>query len=132
MITNADITVFNSFLNHVTRLKEWKRTVIKGVWFHSDNKINLTDKGVASADVFKVRIPVSADFGTSLYVPPNEYKGDSGTWTLKNDDYVVHGELASDIEKPADLQALSPQYFKITSWADNRFGGLKHWRIGGV
>ena len=132
MLTNADITVCNSYLNPDTRIREWHRAFIKGVRFYADNKVNLTDGGLSSADVYKVRIPVTANFGDSKYVPPNEYTGAADTWTLKNDDYVSRGELLTDIEKPADLQTLSGQYFKITSWADNRSGGLKHWRIGGV
>lgn len=62
MTTNADITVYNSFLNPDTRLKEWRRTVIKKAWFYVDNKVSVTDGGLASADSFKVRIPVDAEF----------------------------------------------------------------------
>ena len=64
-------------------------------------------------------------------VPPDEYAGSDGTWTLKNDDYIVKG-IEPDIEKPADLQKESRTAFKVTSWSDNRHGGLKHWRVGGV
>lgn len=106
--------------------------MIKGVNFFADNKVDLTDKGLASADAYKVRIPASADFGTATYVPPNAYAGKEHTWTLQNDDYVALGAVSSEIDKPADLLGKASQYFKITSWADNRSGGLKHWRIGGV
>ena len=89
MTTNADITVYNSFLNPDTRLKEWRRTVIKKAWFYVDNKVSVTDGGLASADSFKVRIPVDAEFSGSHYVAPEEYTGKENTWTLKNDDYIA-------------------------------------------
>lgn len=132
MITNADITIYNSIVNPETRLREWKATVIKGVHFYVDNKVALTEKGLASADICKIRVPVSADFGGTVYVPSNEYTGTDHTWTLKTDDYVIGGVLMMEIEKPADLQGKASQIYKITSWADNRSGGLKHWRIGGI
>ena len=86
-------------------MRVWHRTMIKGVWFYADNKVSLTDGGLVSADAYKVRIPVRADF--------------------------VRG-IGPDIEKPADLQKESRTAFKVTSWSDNRQGGLKHWRVGGV
>ena len=52
MTTNADITVYNSFLNPDTRLKEWRRTVIKKAWFYVDNKVSVTDGGLASRPDF--------------------------------------------------------------------------------
>lgn len=112
-------------------MRVWHRTMIKGVWFHVDNKVSLTDGGLTSADAYKVRIPVHADFGGSQYAPPDEYVGAGDTWTLKNDDYIVKG-IGPDIETPADLQKEIRTAFKVTSWSDNRHGGLKHWRVGGV
>lgn len=61
MLTNADITVYNSFLDPESRMRVWHHTMIKGVWFYVDNKVSLTDGGLASADAYKVRIPVYAD-----------------------------------------------------------------------
>lgn len=61
MLTNADITVYNSFLDPGSRMRVWHRTMIKGVWFYADNKVSLTDGGLVSADAYKVRIPVRAD-----------------------------------------------------------------------
>ena len=113
-------------------MNSYRRTVIRGVWFYADNKTAITADGIRSADVFKVRIPTHADLGGANYVPPEEYAGMDGTWTLKADDYVARGILEDEIEKPADLKKEGRQVFRITSWADNRFGGLPHWRIGGV
>lgn len=131
MRTNADITIYNSVLNPETRLKEWRRTLVRGAWFYADHKVNLAEGGLVSANIFKIRIPDQADSSGSRYVPPEEYHGDEGTWTLKADDYIVRGISNAEIEKPADLQTGSGQVARITSWSDNRFGSMKHWRVGG-
>ena len=47
------------------------------------------------------------------------------------DGKVVIGKCDLEIERPADLSKAHRQHCKITSWSDNRFGGLPHWRIGG-
>lgn len=132
MRTNADITIYNAVYDPESRLNTYHRTVIRGAWFYVDNKVNVTSDGLASADVYKVRIPESAQMCGVEYVPANSYSGEPGTWTLQHDDYVVRGVCDLEINVPADLKKHKLQAFKITSWADNRFGGLPHWRIGGA
>lgn len=132
MITNADITVYNRHYDREKGYDIYRRTVIRSVWFFVDNKVQITESGVLAADIYKVRIPVSADTEGSIYVPPDKYAGAEHTWTLQADDYVCRGICELEIEKPAELKKEISQVFKITSWSDNRFGGLSHWRIGGV
>ncbi len=132
MITNADVTIYNSYLDPKTRLETYKRTVIKGVWFYVDNKVSIDSDGLNSADVYKVRIPAYADTGKAQYIPCTDYVGDPDTWTLKADDYVVRGVCDKEISTPAELKKWKYQVFRINSWADNRFGGQPHWRIGGA
>ena len=130
--TNADVTVYNACTDPKTRLDSYRRTVIRGVWFYVDNKVAVDADGLNAADVYKVRVPASADTGGAEFVQPWEYTGKEGTWTLKADDYVVRGVWDKEIERPADLQKWKMPAFRINSWADNRFGGLPHWRIGGA
>lgn len=131
MLTNADITLYNRYYNKNIRLDEYRRTVIRGVHFYVDNKVTVTTEGLRSADVYKVRIPVSADSGGAVFVSARDYKGEWGTWTLQADDYIVRGVLETEIERPAELHKEAEQVFRITSWSDNRFGSLPHWRVGG-
>lgn len=132
MTTNADVTIYNAYLDPETRLDSYRRTVIRGVWFYVDHKVAIDSDGLNAADVFKVRIPAGADTGGAEFVPPWEYTGAEGTWTLQADDYVVRGICENEIERPADLKKWKTPAFRINSWSDNRFGGLPHWRIGGV
>lgn len=134
MITNADITLYNHYYDKRTRLDHWQRSVICGVHFYVDHKVSIGDSGANSGHLYKIRIPVDAQC-RNAYIPEDEWRARGcdilENWTLQNDDLVVLGECGIDIEKPADLQRLGKRYCKITSWSDNRFGSLPHWRIGG-
>ena len=134
MITNADITLYNHRMNKETRLDEWHRTVLKGVHFYVDHKVAVGDKGLNGADVYKIRIPETAACQKG-YVPESEFlslEGEPESWTLRKGDVVVRGICELEIEKPADLAGHGVQYCTVTSWSDNHFGGLPHWRVGGV
>lgn len=134
MITNADITLYNHYYDKDTRLDKWKKTVIRGVHFYVDHKVSVGDNGVNSADIYKIRIPVGADI-QGEYLSEDDWRacGENvmGRWTLQNDDIVVLGECDMNIDRPAQLKEAGRRYCKVTSWSDNRFGGLPHWRIGG-
>lgn len=96
-------------------------------------KVSVGDTGLNSADVYKIRIPDNVG-NADLYLPPEEYaalENPSGHWTIQNDDHIVLGVCDLKIERPAELQAIRLLHCKVTSWSDNRFGGLPHWRIGG-
>ena len=134
MITNADITIYNRKYDQATRLDAWHRTVIHNVHVYIDHTTSVGDSGLNSADVYKIRIPQGVDCGDA-YLPENEYakmNNPSGYWTLQNDDWIVIGECQIDIGRPSDLKDLRSKHCKIISYSDNRFGGLPHWRIGGV
>lgn len=133
MQTNADITLYNHKYNKTTRMDDWHRTVIHGVHFYVDNKAAVGEKGLTSADVYKIRIPGDCECADS-YLPEEEYASIndvSSFWTLQKDDYIVQGVCGFEIEKPSDLKETRLRYCRITSWSDNRFGGLTHWRVGG-
>ena len=134
MITNADITLYNHYYDKSTRLDKWKKTVIRGVHFYVDHKVSVGDNGLNSADIYKIRIPVDADI-QGEYLSEDEWiaRGENvmGRWTLQSDDIVVLGECDMNIDRPAQLKEAGRRYCKVTSWSDNRFGGLPHWRIGG-
>ena len=57
MITNADVTVYNRISGDSTKYDTWIRTVLHGVHVHVDHKTAVTDNGLKSAEVYKIRIP---------------------------------------------------------------------------
>ena len=133
MLTNADITIYNRKFDKKTGFDLWNRTVIRDVHVYVDHKVSVGDTGLNSADVYKIRIPDNVG-NADLYLPPEEYaalENPSGHWTIQNDDHIVLGVCDLKIERPAELQAIRLLHCKVTSWSDNRFGGLPQWRIGG-
>ena len=131
-ITNADVTVYNRISGDSTHYDTWIRTVLHGVHVHVDHKTAVTDNGLKSAEVYKIRIPADIP-EAGQYLPPAQFAccGGSGYWTIQNDDQIVLGECQIEIERPADLKAVFQKHCKVTSWSDNRFGTTPHWRIGG-
>lgn len=132
MITNSDITVYNRISGDSTHYDTWIRTVLHGVHVHVDHKTAVTDNGLKSAEVYKIRIPADIP-EAGQYLPPDQFVccGGYGYWTIQNDDQIVLGECQIEIERPADLKAVFRKHCKVTSWSDNRFGTTPHWRIGG-
>ena len=59
MITNSDITVYNRISGDSTHYDTWIRTVLHGVHVHVDHKTAVTDNGLKSAEVYKIRIPAN-------------------------------------------------------------------------
>ena len=132
MITNADVTVYNRISGDSTHYDTWNRTVLHGVHVYVDHKTAVTDNGLKSAEVYKIRIPADIP-EAGQYLPPDQFAccGGYGYWTIQNDDQIVLGECQIEIERPADLKAVFHKHCKVTSWSDNRFGTTPHWRIGG-
>ena len=134
MITNAVVTIYNRARGNKDTFDSWHYTVLKPVHVYVDHKVSVGDSGLSSADVYKIRIPADAE-GADYYLPPEEYAemdNPNGYWTIQNDDYIVLGECAKEIEKPADLHKVSWRNCKVLSWSDNRRGTTPHWRIEGA
>lgn len=136
MITNADMTIYNVKTNKQTRLPEYFPTEITGVHWYTDQKVQVDEKGLNSADMYKIRIPEGQGISGKRYVPPSEYAAMmdiSGVWTIQNGDLFVRGTVADQITKASELLEKYPDTSgKVVSWSDNRFGSQPHWRIGGT
>lgn len=133
MITNADITIYN-LAHKETRNEHWVRTIIRGVSWHGGQKVTVTDKGLLSANAYTVRIPLLSAPNGKIFVVPEEFavlEDDvlNGFWTLQNGDLILRGE-GPEISQPKEVTKRS-QAFLVTGWADNRRGGLQHWKVEG-
>lgn len=87
MITNMDVTVYNRKYDETTHFDTWSRTVLHGVHVYVDHKTAVSDNGLNSAEVYKIRIP--ADIRGSRSVSP------AGRvcllWRLRKLDYTERG-----------------------------------------
>lgn len=136
MMTNADLTIYNSHgVDKKTARKIYLKTHIRGVSFYTKQVTNVSDQGLKSADLYQIRIPLSADTEGKEYIDADKYRGLSAEeatkyWTINNGDLFGKG-LLDDFEK--ESQFLERQYTgKILSFSDNRRGNLQHWKIGGA
>lgn len=131
MITNASMTLYHRKLNRENGHYEYVRHFIPEVYWYTDQKIAIQEKGVRSADIYKIRIPEEQ---LKDYVAPDEDASRTGCeWTVENQDVFVKGECRLEtIKSVADLEKQHYVYGIVNSWSDNRFGGIPHLRIGGA
>ena len=136
MITNADLTIYNKRgVNKKTARTIYLKTQIRGVNFYTKQVTNVFDQGLKSADLYQIRIPLSADTQGKQYIDADLYKKLSDEeavhyWTINNGDLFGKG-LLEDFEKESEF--LKQQYTgKVLSFSDNRRGSLQHWKIGGT
>ena len=81
MITNADVTVYNRISGDSTHYDTWIRTVLHGVHVHVDHKTAVTDNGLKSAEVYKIRIPADIP-EAGQYLPPAVAVMDTGPYRM--------------------------------------------------
>lgn len=131
MYTNADVTIYNKFLNPETRLDEYKRTVIKGVFFDEKEGSNRLQSGLESADSVLMLIPFDSLIDDE-FISPKEFKGEAGTFTLRAEDKIVKGEI--DYEIVGSTREFEEKYktFTLTSVDTKDFGSqhMRHYEVG--
>lgn len=118
----------------------WTRTVICGVSWHKSAESTLTSAGFVSAEVHRIRIPVTAAAEQGkTYVPASEFAGADKEmhWTVRLGDKVVRGVAdipADDVDLDTRLETEYEDAANVTGFADNRRGNPcgQHWRIEAV
>ena len=130
MTTNADITLCNRFF--ANKQEAYSATHIPGVSWVTKHLASVGEKGLSAVDEASIRIPADADTGGRVYVPPNVYTGDAGTWTLRPGDWIVAGTIDPS-QALADVLKANPDAIQIKGVADNRdprvSAYLQHWRV---
>ena len=133
MLTNASITIFNKFPDQKSRKFIYVPHYIEHVWFHKDQKINVESGSMISADVVKVRIPVSECEDWIEETAFVELTEPGESWTVQDKDFFVLGEWTGG--PVSDLSEVKKEYpgkvWAILSYSENFFGSSQHIRIGG-
>ena len=122
---DKDITVVNKYLDSKTRTKKYGIYHLKGFW-NSRQTIKLSNLELLNSNSYSALILMTE----SGYVKPKEYKGDSETWTLKPDDYLIKGKIES-FNSLNELE--NYEYMKITdaSIKDYCSDDMKHYMVSG-
>lgn len=132
-VKNADktITVYNFFLDPVTGYDVSKRTQIDGVSAFCQTKVNVSKDGMASADLFTIRIPEEVAPG---YAPPKEFAtltDKTGRFTLAKGDKIVIGVATEEAPTQSNLEKKYDTVVTITGVTDNRGKHSPHWKVTG-
>lgn len=106
---------------------------IDAVWFHADQKTEIVNGGLNSADAYKIRIPYEK---CENWISASEFRkssGVSGKWTVQNGDFFMIGRWTGENVSGIDEIRKNAVGIvgKVLNHSENFFGGSKHIRIGG-
>lgn len=106
MITNAGVTIWHRSYDKISRMDVYQKQYFSACSLQKDHVVNLTDGGLQSADVLKIRIPTDE------------------TIFIQNGDKLMIGK--SDLTAPPKEDA-----YTVTGYADNRKGSkqMRHWKV---
>ncbi len=135
MRNNADLTVFNKYVDATTRSEVWSRTQIKDVTWENGKAANVIASGLLEADKVTVYIPYAR--GTS-YLAPRAWQALSaktGRWTLQQGDILVRGLVGETIGADYTISDLKRDYDDVVAirsvdLMDNGSQALWHWQVG--
>lgn len=132
MTANANMTIYNAYLDKATRLDKYKRHVINSVFWDDVEGASKARHGLEQADKVLVLIPLNNP-SCDRYVAPKEFTGEEGTFTFRVGDRIVKGVTDFEIDgKMSDLDRAHTA-FTITSVDKKDFGSkrMHHWEIRG-
>ena len=140
MLTNTDVTVWNKYMNTVTKMDEYKRTELKGVMLIASKGANIIKSGLVTADSVRITIPKGVNSGTKTFKAPKAWQAtpnvDMGNfWTLQPGDKIAKGLVNYEITSPNTIAGLEKTYdnvYTITTVDTLDFGSNPHWAVGGL
>lgn len=101
LVKNADITIYNSYLDPVTKLNKYHRTVIEGVNWNSTRNATVSNGSVTVAFNATIVMDKLPNYLTPLEF--NKLVDKTGYFTLNTSDRIVQGAIDLEITKLTDL-----------------------------
>ncbi|UWD43271.1 hypothetical protein NYU56_18435 (plasmid) [Clostridioides difficile] len=144
MFFKDNITLYNACYNKELGINEYFKTYLTGVDWQGQQNINVTDKGIISADSVKIIIPFLVDSEGKRYIEPKEFErldiAEKGKYfTFNNNDKIAKGSIDFDIDSKNGktikmLENLYSDVININSIILHDFGSvnMKSWEIGGI
>jgi len=133
MRTNADLTIYNKYVDPVTRSEKYQRAQVVGVAWENRKAANvLRTGGQIAADQAVIYVPFSSG---ANYNPPRKWQADRKGWTLQEGDVVVKGLVSkaiTDAYTATDLKNEYDNVLIITSVDTMDYGSasMHHWQVG--
>lgn len=133
MLTNTDITIFNQFPDKQSKKLIYIPHYVDAVWFHTDQKSDIENGGLKSANAYKIRIPYEKCGNWIQGAEFRKKENVSDEWTVQNGDFFVIGKWdGGNVSSIGEIRRCTPEISgKILSHSENFHGGSKHIRIGG-
>lgn len=130
MIPNADITVYNKYVDSATRAEKYQRAVVKSVVWESTKAVNQMRMQTA-ANVALVLIPFQRG---EDYQKPKAWQSNRAGWTLQEGDIVARGVIPTELDSAytvADLRNDYDDVFAIASVdaMDQGSSNSQHWEV---
>lgn len=126
---NHTITLYNLKYNPISKLDEYKRTVIYGVHWEDTSDLKLDEKAVRTEDITEIVIP-----NKTGYVEPNVYAqltSVEGVWTVRKGDLVLKGLVDVEVKEIKDLNGYDVRTISSISNVDYAFNSkLNNLTIG--
>lgn len=135
---NDTVTIINHYLDTVTRLDKWNKTILKGCMWRRKVTKSVVDGKIQIDDSISLTIPFREG-----YLPPKKYAKipndqKNKYWTLdsfSNLDIIVLGEVTQDLSDNYTITNVKKDYDEvatISGVSDNtRVDYLKHWKVDG-
>lgn len=123
LVKNADITIYNSYLDPVTKLNKYHRTIIEGVNWNSTR--NATVSNGSATVAFNTTIVLDK---LPNYLTPLEFgklADKAGYFTLNTSDRIVQGAIDLEITKLTDLTSNYDSVVVMSVSESKLFGTLK-------
>lgn len=126
---NHTITLYNLKYNPISKLDEYKRTVLNGVHWEDTSETKLDEKAVRTEDMTEIVIP-----NKTGYVEPNVYAqltSVEGVWTVRKGDLVLKGLVEVEVSEIKDLNGYDIRTISSISNVDYAFNSrLNNLTIG--
>lgn len=136
MLTNADMTIYNKYVDPATRSEKYARTVIVGVVWQAKKAVYMANVGMIAANSVAVFVPFAC---RANYLDPHAWQALSnkaGKWTLQAGDVIVKGIVADVVDDAdftmTDLRSRHENVLTIQSvdTMDQGSESIRHWAIG--
>ena len=134
MRTIDSLTIYNKFIDPVTRLEKYQRAEIEDCYWEDRKAINRSKVGAIANDSAMVVIPMVQGANYLKPVAWQALVSKTGKWTLQTGDVMVKGAITDEISSSFTITALTKKYndvITITSvdTFDSGSTRLQHWEI---
>ncbi len=128
MLTESNITLFNSYLDAATREEKWKRSEVYNVHWEDSQGANIITSGLSSAASLNLYVPF---YSAGQYVSPKQFANSQTGFTFKAGDKVVKG-IVPDVTRIKELEQYDDVH-TITTVDKKDFGSMhmRHFEIRG-